>query len=751
MPVDAILNFCKEKDIPITAVSCSPHFDASKGRVKKGNTVPHKDWKKKGRFQQKDFKNDPNGKQSSVWMMDLRKAGMYVLDLDIEAEDVQWKQVIPQRVWDNLLGDCTYIVQTGSGGVHFYFKYPDGVDSKNLKNKVKVAELNEGWVEQAYQGKAEWDIIFDSIVVEGSTYTFENNSFSYVPVKPGSSIRDVDASLEDNRDIPWLVLSHQVPTLLGEDKGIAALCDGSKGACSISKEEFAAHLENIPNRIRNWDSWYKMGQCIFNTNPEWYDLFERWSSRNPCHNDKECWNLWKGLRERPDGTTKRGAGSVLHLSKMSNEAKYKEIRDTYAVSVYQAAKQEYEQTWFFVEEPRPMYVRQSVDGLMMYEVKSAREILADKFIERTNAKGEMENIEFFEMWRRDPARRKYRRIDTYPPPMECPADIFNDWVPPIASLIRSDLDGTEGLNKVLHHIDVLSDNDKKAAHFLLGFFAQLLQQPAKVPGICMVIYGLQGTGKDTLFEEFGSKVLGKHLYWHIDPEQLFDKFNGERHGKLLIHAEEICRALLHSNSNKLKQQITSTDIKIEGKGKDSCIRNSFARIVMTTNNKDALKIEPSDRRNCVLNSSDEHLNDMGYFEDLRAQFAKPEVVKALYDYLMNFDISGFNHTQRPITRAYKDMKKLNIDPVMEFIAYDDSLDAAAPVQLKASEWLSRYNFWAASNNRHSMNNTVFGLQLASFLEKGIGITKQRPKGTNHYTIDKAAVIAYLTKEGYLDA
>ena len=58
--------------------------------------------------------------------------------------------------------------------------------------------------------------------------------------------------------------------------------------------------------------------------------------------------------------------------------------------------------------------------------------------------------------------------------------------------------------------------------------------------------------------------------------------------------------------------------------------------------------------------------------------------------------------------------------------------------------------WVGSNYADKLNSTSFGLRINGLRERDCGITKQTPRGVSKLTIDKAALMAYLGREGLLD-
>jgi len=139
-------------------------------------------------------------------------------------------------------------------------------------------------------------------------------------------------------------------------------------------------------------------------------------------------------------------------------------------------------------------------------------------------------ISFYESWKKDNTKRTYKKMGFYPDEKECPANVYNCYIKPEASFIApvDDVD----LTPILHHIDVMSGNEKDGAAFILDYMAQIVQFPAILAGIAILLYSEQGAGKDIITQWFGSKVLGEHQYYMMGKaSKLFGAFNSESSGQ----------------------------------------------------------------------------------------------------------------------------------------------------------------------------------------------------------------------------
>ncbi len=729
--MSAVREYAKKHGVPMTAVKCSPHFDETKHRVVKGSSIPHKDWKKKGRFEVGKVNETINGDFPSMWMLDLRKSGMYVVDIDVKG-DKKAEDVILPNAWDELMRTCSYVVQSGSGGVHFYFKLPEIEKDWVLHQKTKIAGF-EILAEPEY---ADIDILTEQIIVEGSQYEYKGQVYKYEALKGDISDVSFDEAM-------WKVARNYILTT-PEDKKKKVEDALTR---SVEFDELKEHLNNIPNETANWNDWYSMGQTIFNVmGADGFSVFDAWSQKCPLYNAVETRKLYDGLTQRTDGV-KRTAGSILFLSRKANEDKYEEIRARYSPLSYDALKNLLEVDHFFVEEPKPMYIRATQREILEYSPKDFKELLKNWNYIVDDEK----EISFYESWSKDKNKRTYKKLGFFPDMKECPANVYNCYVMPEASFLPP-VENVD-LTPILHHIDVMSGNEKDGAAFILDYMAQIVQYPAILSGIAILLYSEQGAGKDIITQWFGSKVLGEHQYYMLGKaSKLFGSFNSDLQGKLLVHCDEVNKETMITHNDDLKRIITNGYIRIEAKGKDALAnKRSYARFFFTTNNRDALKIEDSNRRYAVFRSSSEHRNDMKYFNDLAEFLERPEVVRAFYDFLMKRDISEFHWSKIPNTSIYKEIKESSMDSILQWVLEEEdgfAEDDGTAKQLKTTEWLQLYNNWAVSNNIERASITSFGSRMSEIVEKGCGVSKQTPKNVRKLTIDRNLVVEYLNKNGY---
>lgn len=736
MTINDVLVFAKENDVAVTAIKCNPSYSDKKNRVTKGDTIPHKDWNKKKRWELKNTKTIHN-QPAKAWMIDLSKIGVYVIDIDTIGGKKP-KDVLHESLWNHLYDECQYIVETGSGGIHAYFKKPISHQNVPIKKSIANSHFKQWFINE---DDGDVDIIVDAIVTEGSTYEHEGTIYSYTCLKGDIfSIAECDPMWSEVEKVSC------IPTTRESTKSVVDYMEQP-----VEYQEIIDHIHNIPNHTRNWQKWYEMAQLIYNIigSTNGLDIFLQWSSQIKDHDHKVAITLWKGLSERHSGSVLT-IGTLLYRSKLQNQENYNRIRAKYHPLSYRSMKYLMEEDHFFVEEPTPYWVRIRDRDIVTYSEHDFRLILKPLLCPSIDKRGNEKMTPFYDLWSMDKNRRMYKRFGFYPDPTKCPKEEYNTFIPAEASFEDVHVDDID-LSPILTHFDIMGNHEVDNVEFLLNFFAQIVQQPDVLPGIAIILYGKEGAGKDILVDWIGNDVLGYQQYRKVgDVANLFKNFNSHVVGKLLMHSDEIDNKTMKENIEKLKRFLTSTRIDIEKKGKDVVAFDNFCRLLMTTNNRDAMMglITFYERRIVLMESSSEKIHDRNYFTQLHTFLKTSGVARAFYDYLMKRDISSFHHTNRPQTKLYREMKQASIHPILKWIADADEMEGE--IEQKTTQWMASYNLWAEQNNMKRYNVTSFGLFVSEYTEKDMGITKHVTKTGKHIIINGEKVRKWLDDLQLLD-
>lgn len=407
------------------------------------------------------------------------------------------------------------------------------------------------------------------------------------------------------------------------------------------------------------------------------------------------------------------------------------------VNQYNLKKTDFEITAFRILDP-PGYMVNVGGRWIHYNRQQLLDMNSGIFLD------EDKKIRFIDEWLRDDSIRTYDRLGYYVAMDECPSKTFNTF----NGFAATNLTPCESdFSLILQHIDILCNHCEKDKEFVLDWLAQLLQQPNKLTGICIVINGQHGCGKDIFLSWFGTQIIGIENYFktarpNID---LFGAFNSSRKNIVFYHIEEGNAVMLNeTNVEQFKNYITDEYASIQLKQKDNnaLIRN-YNHFAISTNSTTPFKIEPTERRFFGIQASNEKCRNAEYFTALSRAMNDPGVVYGFYNFLMRRDITGRDWKNPPQTEYMKSMIAASLPDVFHFL--NDFLEvegASGEIVIKASDIYNTYKDWCLANGEtRPKTSTTFGNILTSIG----GISKSHRKDGWFYTVNATSVESVLSQ------
>lgn len=445
------------------------------------------------------------------------------------------------------------------------------------------------------------------------------------------------------------------------------------------------------------------------------------------------------------------------------EERKKYMEKQYETNNYDACKETFELHNFKVNDP--VCFCEIVDG----EVKiRSREKLVQRYENKKyiskDENGEYCEMPFIDKWIKDSKIRTYKKMDIYPPPLECPPDEFNLWTG--FAIEKSYAPSSGDVEPFLNHIKVLVNHDDKCFDYFIKYLAQMFQQAGLVIGISLFLIGDQGAGKSILFDMLIAKMMGADKYFMTaDPtNRLFGRFSNGRFNRILVNIDETKGKESVANSELMKNAITAETYSHEVKGQDPITVKNFNRFIGTTNNENPVKIEADDRRYVIMTSSSEKIGDKKYFDDLVKYMSNECNLKAIYEYLMSVDISKVDwKNDRPNTDIYQENKALYIEPFYKFLVNIAKSVGCDELELNGRQMFKAYEKWCVNNgigkfevgkNEYvcPITETMFGVKMRKLMScnVGCGIEKKKSNGVMVYKFVKPRLSAFLAKRKVLD-
>jgi hypothetical protein len=278
-------------------------------------------------------------------------------------------------------------------------------------------------------------------------------------------------------------------------------------------------------------------------------------------------------------------------------------------------------------------------------------------------------IPFILEWLNDEKLRCYNTIDFIP---------YN--IKPIDNKILFNL--FDGFNDKIHTIIDTDNINKKIKPFLdlglelcggnqihfdylLKFFAHLIKYPDEKMPICIIIKGVQGTGKNVFLDAIGNLIGSDYYITSSNPSDFFGDYAEGFYRKLLVNMNECEQKDTFDFEGKIKSFITEDTITLNAKFlRQTKIRN-VARVIITTNKPNPIPIDTKskDRRYVIYKTTEKYLEkkyNTNFWLTLIKHFKSSDFIASLYYFFNNMDIENYDwRLNRPITEAYKEMLKLN--------------------------------------------------------------------------------------------
>ena len=274
-------------------------------------------------------------------------------------------------------------------------------------------------------------------------------------------------------------------------------------------------------------------------------------------------------------------------------------------------------------------------------------------------------LSFIDRWVKDENIKTYKDIGCYPPPLEVPDGYFNTWTGFPWEDVNEYTEKKEELQEILDFFKILCRGDDEVLAFLLKWLGNMLQYPADKNGLFPIFVSDEGIGKGT-FCRILERLIGKDKFLETTaPEKdVWGKFNSLMTHAYLVYINEFGKKNQEEADGRIKGLLTDGNLTIECKGKDPYKFTSYHRFIGSTNSEDPTTVTKGNRRKWIIRCSDELKNNKEKFKRLYTLLADNDVIKTLYDYLMEVKCENMIGDEPPKTE-YQAILETSNENVME--------------------------------------------------------------------------------------
>jgi Family of unknown function (DUF5906) len=263
--------------------------------------------------------------------------------------------------------------------------------------------------------------------------------------------------------------------------------------------------------------------------------------------------------------------------------------------------------------------------------------------------------------------------------------------------------GRKDVELIRAHILKMCSGNIVYAHVIESWIALNVREPGRLIGWAIMMKGIQGDGKSTIFDLLMTSLLGQANVGLVSSKEIKTDFNAWAYGKAYRHIAELKAAgsSRYEIEDTLKPHITDPSVRMIGKGANGEEVPNRTNYVGTTNHEDSIPLSDDDRRWFIIftpwKSKEEMIEMLGcedhdaYFGELRdaARRCGPYMRK----YMLELELHpAVFHGSRAMDTEYKSrMVKAEytnaggdeFDAVLETGGYCISRDVVVPKILGA--------------------------------------------------------------------
>jgi hypothetical protein len=203
-----------------------------------------------------------------------------------------------------------------------------------------------------------------------------------------------------------------------------------------------------------------------------------------------------------------------------------------------------------------------------------------------------------------------------------------------------------------------------------------------------VLLGRQGTGKGMFFNLLRA-IWPRTTLQVTDVDQVVGRFNACLERNFAVCMDEALFAGDRKALDRLKSQITESQINIEQKYQPARSIGSVHRFFAASNHDHFAHVEMDDRRFVFLRVSDVYQQNTDYFAQLVSAINDPASVGAFVYYLKGVDISSFEVRKKPKTNEHLAQKIKSLQGFQRYwyeVLLSGNFDAGVSRHIEGDEW-----------------------------------------------------------------
>jgi hypothetical protein len=315
---------------------------------------------------------------------------------------------------------------------------------------------------------------------------------------------------------------------------------------------------------------------------------------------------------------------------------------------------------------------------------------------------------------------------------------------------------TPSIQPVLEHIkNIWCDGNEEYYNYTIRWLAQTIQTPWNRTEVALVLKSAEGSGKGIILNHFISTIMG--LYDQDTGAQgsfrtvkkatdVFGQFTNTLEGCCMLFLDELVWGGDKQASGILKALITEPTNKIEFKGVSSYQVRAFQNVLIASNEKWVVPASDNTRRYFVLECNNKYSGIQNAISKTYFDAILNVPIQDVADFFYQFDLTGFNSKEPPLTEALNEQKKMTMDSsfmwAMDSLKDEDSwaeYTGAQPVVNKKGIY-ERYVKWCEEGNLYRTESVVSfwrDMKMFNFKEFRLGSKGEQVRYCSFPFLDEA--------------
>jgi len=390
---------------------------------------------------------------------------------------------------------------------------------------------------------------------------------------------------------------------------------------------------------------------------------------------------------------------------------------------YVKARELFEKRSFYLRDQNAVALESEEDDLFLIDVRKKEQFNIPEVPTVLVKQGKTNTLmPIIPLWLNDRQRRSYNRCVFQPNLSKVRDNEYNKFRGFRVARIPS-VSSPRVKLAVERFTDLVKNLTTERFEFVLKYLADIFQNPGSKPGVCILLSGEQGIGKDTLSYVLG-KMLGRDLYFECkDPDhQLFGEFTSHLETPILINLPELKGATTKANAEKFKAMITCETTEVNRKHQAPYNVDSYYRIIASFNEHEPcpVLIESGDRRFVLCYANNLHKGDTEYWNEIYSLFNDDECQRGIYDFLMAMDLTEFSPRAVVKTDAELDIMEINKPTENKFVEYvAEKYQEDDEVVMTVEEAYDLYKFFCNESRIVPRFKPEFSRRLSPFIGRGL--------------------------------